>query len=1021
MDIGKTFLKAINNNYWCRIEYNNGNEITKFMIGINDIDPSSKAILCDEFNLMYSSNVQRKYKLFFDKIKSAEICENTYHKTPDKLINFINEKPEFFLFMKTDVSKDELIDYYIDCFKMDTTPYVGKYGLIKGIDDDELLKEDTYALDEDQFKTLVKESYFKKENKKKKRELGVEKLEQYLCVNVLSIKTHMGLYVLAYRPLKLDLEIKSLVPDKEIIINKEFILDPDSNDVRKKESIYRYIPEDKYYLINDFENHKDEIIAIIREHNDTKNSSYKNEVKIDTRPFIICLETRLTVDIEYELNKVKELMANKDVIPLPLRTFLGDPESKLARRTNYPIFTVDKLYNIDQINAINIGMKSPASYIQGPPGTGKTQTLLNAILTAVFNDKAVLITSNNNVPMDGIYENILKLKYKDRDELLFPAIRLGSVSNVEKAVLKIREMYERSIELTVKDNRIKEIKEERKEAMKSLVELLDKHDKKTILTERLESLNLMKSKYTNDFMEIKINAEIEALKKELLELGNVDDNFESYMNIDHKKLFMALHFETAGKLQKLKNNKYKEIYEIIYDATLDNKNEKAMALREFLSDGNNLKLFMEIFPVIISTNLSCTYLGDVGKNFDIVMMDEAGQCNIANALIPISRAQQIMLVGDPQQLKPVIVLDPNVNKKLRNKYHIPEDYDYIENSIYTTYTKVDAINNEALLRSHYRCNNKIIGFSNKKYYNNKLLCLSKSTEPKPLVFVDTYKDDKGINNLKNVSESEAKYIVNYISENPDQKIGIITPFVSQKECIETYLEDNGINNVSVGTVHAFQGNQQDVILFSTAITNKTADKTYNWLKNNKELINVAVSRAKDKLVMLGNMKAIDSLSEGQDDIRELALYVANEGAYEVTNVSPESIALGTRHISTESEKDLAETVNHVLSVINQNCYIKVEQAIASLFTDEGNTSSIFYNGRFDMVVFEHTYSGDVIKLAIEENGPEHFTDEEVIRRDKLKDEFCKRHNLKILKIRRDCARDYNMIKNALLEIIKVKK
>ena len=109
-------------------------------------------------------------------------------------------------------------------------------------------------------------------------------------------------------------------------------------------------------------------------------------------------------------------------------------------------------------------MKSPVSYIQGPPGTGKTQTLLNAIVTAEFNSKTVLVTSNNNIPMDGVYESIRDLKYRQDIPLLFPAIRLGSFKNCEEAIERILEMYNVALKMRPNESKINEIKKERKEA-----------------------------------------------------------------------------------------------------------------------------------------------------------------------------------------------------------------------------------------------------------------------------------------------------------------------------------------------------------------------------------------------------------------------------------------------------------------------------------------------------------------------------------------------------------------------------
>ncbi|MBD5465938.1 MAG: hypothetical protein HDR22_09010 [Lachnospiraceae bacterium] len=65
----------------------------------------------------------------------------------------------------------------------------------------------------------------------------------------------------------------------------------------------------------------------------------------------------------------------------------------------------------------------------------------------------------------------------------------------------------------------------------------------------------------------------------------------------------------------------------------------------------------------------------------MVVMDEASQCNTAISLVPILRGDSFMLVGDPQQLSLVIVLDKDANDFLKKSYKISEEYDYIKNSI----------------------------------------------------------------------------------------------------------------------------------------------------------------------------------------------------------------------------------------------------------------------------------------------------------------------------------------------------
>lgn len=1025
-NIGKTLLKGIFHKLWIKIEYKNKDgEITHYMIGIKKIDPLRKLITCDAFNLKYGSNTKELFVLF-DSIQSAVICENTYYDTPDELIEKIKDEKEEFVFLNVMETNENILDYYSDCSRLDTVPYITKYGLVSGIDGQELDKNKSYELNEEQFKIFVNNAFFSEENKKKKKEKGLENYIVELVVNNLSIYTPKGLYVLAYQNLVLDIENKRLVASPDVHINKEFAYDGEKRELRHIESIHKFLAEEDYYLLENIKDNIKKIDSAIKKYNKSRVSTYREEVKTDSRPFIFNLGKRLIVDINKEFAGIREMIHNVDEMSYPIQMFFGATNLKLKRAMNYPIFTVDDRYNIDQINAINIGLKSPVSYIQGPPGTGKTQTLLNAILSAVFNDKTVLVTSNNNIPVDGVYEDILSLEYPigSKEHLLFPAIRLGSFENCGLAINHIKEMYEKAKRLTPDDSRIKVLKKKRSEDMKDLMKLLADYEKFTELKDREEGLLKLLEK-EDSILSVVIETQLHKVRSELEKLGDIDiDKLKDYVNIDQKTLRMAIHYETAARLQNLSRNKYKDLYDIIYlpVETKEKYEERTKKFRSYLSDDENLSKFLEIFPIILATNLSCTCLGTPKPQFNIVMMDEAGQCNVANALIPIVRGEQLILVGDPQQLRPVVVLDETINRSLKEKYNIPDEYDYIKNSVYTLFTQIDLTSNETLLSYHYRCHDKIIGFSNKKYYHSKLKLKGKSKEEQPLRFIDTSKRDKlKYFGKKNVSEIEAKEICKFIKENSNLSIGIITPFVHQKECIEFHLKQNQIDDITVGTVHAFQGDQKDVILFSTAITNSTQKGSYEWLKNNKELINVAVSRPKNKLVVLGNLKALNKLSKENDDLRELVDYVRKNGESVVTDVSIESVALGTRQMSTESEKQLTETVNHVLSVINPNCYVKNEVAVSSIFTNEKIDSSLFYKQKFDLVIFEPTFDGERVLLAIELNGPEHYTEAEVIKRDEKKRDFCESHGLEVLSIPRDCARDYLNIKDALLSIMKVKK
>ena len=263
----------------------------------------------------------------------------------------------------------------------------------------------------------------------------------------------------------------------------------------------------------------------------------------------------------------------------------------------------------------------------------------------------------------------------------------------------------------------------------------------------------------------------------------------------------------------------------------------------------------------------------------------------------------------------------------------------------------------------------------------------------------------------------------FIKEHPDKSIGIITPFTNQKELINKALKDNGMENIPCGTVHAFQGDEKDVVLFSLAITQQTYQGTYDWLKNNKELINVATSRAKDQLVILSDIKELKRLhSAGDDDIYELVDYVQTNGEAQVTARETSSRALGIKPYSTQTEAAFLTTLNHALdNVLNTNnrCVVQREVSIAHVFQENESYDDLFYTGRFDFVVYEKGYRGqDMPILAIEVDGKEHKENAIVRARDEKKNAICRAHGFELIRVENSYARRYNYIKNILIQYFK---
>lgn len=1001
--ICRDIFKAIHEGKWLKIEYKNkGDEITKFWIGIKDLDIRNHTLDVDGLHIG-KYTLGEGYRLSIDRIISSQVVEGSYCEINTKLVEDIYLNPNKYISLFDNVANLKILNYLEMCNRMDNTPYYSEFALINKLDRDSFTGE-CYQLDDKQFQEIVKNFQYRMEEEDKND--GKLKIRQ-LAMNVLSIHTQKGLYVLAYRKLKLDVKRKVLCPDEEINICTEYIMG------ENKESIRKFLDAEDFELLSDFEKNQELIKDCITKHS--------NQVMgVDDMPYIIGLGMDVVIDLNREYKGIID-MYQEDRVTVPIKAFFGDLIARPRRVREVPMALVNSNINLDQLLAINNGMKYPLAYIQGPPGTGKTNTIINTIITAFFNEKTVLFSSYNNHPINGVFDKLTGLSYKDK-KILFPVLRLGNMEKMKEAIKYIQNVYTQAKHIQVFAGTLDKRKDDRKEKAKQLSNLLKKYEEVLELKDRKDAIKQVmdyqernaEGMYTFPFQADLHGRQLAQVKQKIAEAGKfTDEQALALVDPDYEQLLQYLYFVSAQYIQKLGSSQYKELYNIIFDT--EEEQQQVETFVRYLSKTENIKKLQKIFPVIITTCISAHRLGEPTPMFDMVIVDEASQCNTAVSLVPIIRGDNLMLVGDPQQLNPVILLDEVTNQKLREKYKVTEEYDYRNNSIYKTFLACDSVSDEVLLRNHYRCHKKIIEFNNKKYYNSKLNVCTNSNEKEPLVFIDV---QNGYIDAKNTAPAEVEKVIDYALANKEKNIGVITPFVNQRKLIENRIKEEGLRNIVCGTVHAFQGDEKDVVLFSTVITDQTQAGTYNWLKNNKELINVATSRAKDKLIVLADSNNLKRLhqKDSEDDLYELLKYVYKNGESYVTEKKANSRALGVKPFSTATEEAFLENLTHALSNIwlSQNKYVvRKEVGIAHVFQDNINYSDLFYSGRFDFVVYQKNGKQEIPILAIELDGKEHFTDEVVKQRDIKKNEICAAHNLQIIRVENSYARRYNHIKEIL--------
>lgn len=999
-NITRDIFRAIHQGRWLSIEYKNkGGEVTHYWIGIKDLHIKDRSLSVTGLHL--SKCILGEFpRIYIDSILSSGVVEGSFYPVNEKLVEDIQKEPHKYRELFGHSANLKILSYLSDCSRLDTTPYKSEYALIPGIDGQQA-DSGVYLLSPEQFREVVYQFQRRhhSEQEKKKKQI------RQLCMNLLSIPTAKGLYVLAYRKMNFHVAEKSLIADEEITICREFTLDGE------KFSIRRFLPEEYTDLLDDFETNQEEIKDLITRANP--------QIKgVDDLPYLMTIDRELVLDLEQEYSAIIE-MYEEDRATVPIRAFFGELTKRPIRKKQYPLALMDRRVNLDQLLAIHHALKYPLSYIQGPPGTGKTSTILNTITTAFFNERTVLFASYNNHPIDSVLEKLRQLTYRG-SSIPLPVIRLGNTDKVQEALDDMKRLYLQTSQIQVYDKTLKKNKGDKIQRTRQLSGLLKQYEEMLDLAERKEAINRLLSEQQNLTFQAELQGrQLRQVEMRLHDMGSLqEEDVKPLLDQDEEEFKKYLYYISAKYIQRLNEPKNQDLLDIILMEGAEN--ERAAEFNRYLSQAENMKKFLRIFPIVITTCISARRLGPPEPWFDMVIIDEASQCNCAVSLVPIIRGKNLMLVGDPQQLSPVIVLDPKNNLALKKRYHIGNEYDYIENSIYKTYLACDSVSDEILLSYHYRCHEKIIGFNNRKYYNNKLKICSSIQQEEPLIYIDL-EDDTA--DEKNTAPAEAAKIVEYIKKNRDKKIGVITPFANQRDYINRCLQENDISDIQCGTVHAFQGDEKDVILFSLAVTDQTFQKTYGWLKNNKELINVATSRAKEQLVLISSSRNLERLHQNQesDDLYELVEYIRSSGASRVTPKTAATRALGIKPYSTETEAAFLETLNHALSnilVSGKKYAIHREVGIAHVFDEKYASDPLFYTGRFDFVVYEKAGGRELPVLAIELDGKEHLEDEAVRDRDRRKKELCRQHNFQLIRVDNTYARRYHYMKEILIEYFK---
>lgn len=617
--------------------------------------------------------------------------------------------------------------------------------------------------------------------------------------------------------------------------------------------------------------------------------------------------------LEKQLDKI---VIQKDDL---LEIYLSNKNENVKLDYNAPVIYPFGI-NLSQREAINNALENRISLIQGPPGTGKTQSILNILANLIIQNKSVAVVSSNNEAVKNVLE---KMQERDYDFLI---ALLGNQENKENFFNNQTDYPSVISTWLIEQIQMKETLTQIKEHETNLLMLLDYNNEYAQLKQLLYEYE---HEY-NFFTKYLIGKEINKLKKfhffklnseKLLRLL-VDLNFPltninrliqkirffvQYGIYDFKQCNdlapIILYLQDQYYKEKISelNHRIAEIKEVLINKNFDEeliklqeKSEKYFksflagkygnsSRKEFNSTNyfyaKNFDDFIFEYPIVLSTTHAISNSKNENFKFDYLIIDEASQVELIPGIIALSTAKNVVVVGDKKQLPhiPEEKIKKYEYEELSKKYNVSYEYDYYKNSLLDSFDCIFKDDIKVLLREHYRCNRMIIEFCNRKYYEGKLVCLSKQEKDKPLVLLKTTPGnhlrygDRAINKITNIRELESLIDEKFkkaigIDSYDDKTFGFVAPFRGQANEAVKILP----SEFQKDTVHKFQGRECDIIMFSSVLDKKVKSKALMNFVDEPHLLNVAVSRAIQQFILISN---VDTFLEENGEICDLIKYM----------------------------------------------------------------------------------------------------------------------------------------------------
>lgn len=493
----------------------------------------------------------------------------------------------------------------------------------------------------------------------------------------------------------------------------------------------------------------------------------------------------------------------------------------------------------------------------------------------------------NKIDIDTGFEDAILVDVEDMHELL------GAIKELEnkcEKILSLEKEWQKvinkkiSLETDIGEREFirKKLKKDEIDQVKSVLANIEKNLEKsglfTSISKSFDTLKLKKilnisslpadpesiMRLSLELQAEEMDCEARIIETKIHKIGNIHQLLSQIKQLKGKQKGLAVDILKNRRRESLKGllrDQVKRQRLIVHTKAIV---ERKKNLQNRLLEEEDFKPLLEAFPCwCVTTYAVSGSLPMKSGLFDVAIIDEASQCDIASCFPILYRAKKAVIVGDDKQLPHLSFLEKAKEQSFLSQYNIPDKYQLMwrfrTNSMFDLAQYYST--NPVLLDEHFRSYYPIIQFSNQEFYGNRMRIMTKESGTNDVLELHRVEDGKVDSDAtRNMPECEAvlKRIHELIlndegnEENPIS-IGVVSPFRGQVDLIQKalckVLTESTIrkHKIEVGTAHTFQGDERDVMIFSLAIADNSFSQSLTFLQK-PNLFNVAITRARKKLI-----------------------------------------------------------------------------------------------------------------------------------------------------------------------------